>query len=376
MVHRMISSGTVRNASILSPFRPIQYCPADGLKIDSNQIFEQNLLGFSKVMPLDVGAAIRASRKLRKLTQTELGEIAGVTRQAVAALEGNQGHLSTMFALFEHTPVTFKGVAAGATVGDKLAMARQAAGLSLTAVARAAGVSINTVRNLERSRGSIGPLVKVAGIVAPRLRAEPVPVERGKVWRTVAGRPNRARDPHDYYATPAPIVRLLLVHEEFDRTSSILEPCVGQARVIETVLRAEGFDDVACSDIAGNGTEQRDFFDIADQHDVVLTNPPFNRHIDWIVNAKRIARHKIALLMPLNYLTGADRHDRVWTDQEFPLARVLVLNRGISFLGDPFAEKLEATQLYCAWYIWDRAHVGPPAIHWIDNHAIMDRQAA
>lgn len=45
-------------------------------------------------------------------------------------------------------------------------------------------------------------------------------------------------------------------------------------------------------------------------------------------------------------------------------------------MGDPFAERLEATQLYCAWYIWDRAHKGPPAIHWIDNHAIMDRQAA
>jgi hypothetical protein len=196
------------------------------------------------------------------------------------------------------------------------------------------------------------------------------------VWRTVAGHPNRARDPNDYYATPAPIVRLLLDHEEFDRKSSILEPCVGKARVIETVLRAEGFGRITCSDIAGNGTEQRDFFDITDHHDVVLTNPPFNRHVDWVVHAKRIARHKIALLMPLNYLTGADRHDRIWKDEEFPLSRVLILNRGISFLGDPFAERLEATQLYCAWYIWDRTHVGPPAIHWIDNHSIMERQAA
>lgn len=327
-------------------------------------------------MPLNVGRAIRASRKLRKLTQTELGDRAGVTRQAVAALEDNQGHLSTMFALLEHAPVTFRGIAAGASIGDKLALARQAAGLSLTAVARAAGVSINTARNLERNRGSVGPLVKVAGIVAPRLRAEPVPVEEGKVWRTVAGRPNRSRDPNDYYATPAPVVRLLLDHEEFDRTSSILEPCVGQARVIESVLRSEGFRNITCSDIAGDGAERQDFFDVADRHDVVLTNPPFRRHTEWIIHSKRIARHKIALLLPLNYLTGADRHNRIWADREFPLARVLILNRGISFLGDPFAERLEATQLYCAWYIWDRMHVGPPAIHWIDNHAIMDRQAA
>jgi len=327
-------------------------------------------------MSLDIGAAIRASRKLRKLTQAELGDRAGVTRQAVAALEGNQGHLSTMFALLEHAPINFKGMTSGAAVGEKLALARQATRLSLAAVARTAGVSINTVRNLERNRGSVGPLIKVAGIVAPRLRAGPAPIETGKVWRTVAGHPNRARDPNDYYATPAPIVRLLLDHEEFDRKSSILEPCVGKARVIETVLRAEGFERITCSDIAGNGTEQRDFFDITDHHDVVLTNPPFNRHVDWVVHAKRIARHKIALLMPLNYLTGADRHDRIWKDEEFPLARVLVLNRGISFMGDPFAERLEATQLYCAWYIWDRAHKGPPAIHWIDNHAIMDRQAA
>ena len=122
------------------------------------------------------------------------------------------------------------------------------------------------------------------------------------------------------------------------------------------------------------GHERRDFFAIDETYDNIVTNPPFNQHIEFIVHAKRVARRKIALLLPLNFLTGKTRHETLWEDRSFPLARVWILNRGVNFLtDDPFAERLMPSQFYCGWYVFEKEHEGPPAIHWIDSHSLISR---
>ena len=168
---------------------------------------------------------------------------------------------------------------------------------------------------------------------------------------------------------------LLLDHEEFERTQRVLEPTVGQARVIERILLERGFTDVVCFDLHGKGHEQRDFFEITDHFHTIITNPPFRLHREFIQHAKRIATHKFAFLLPLNYLTGSGRHDDIWTDPDFPLTRVHVLNRGIDFIGsDPHADHFRSSQMYCCWYIFVRGHHGPPTLHWIDNHKHVERK--
>jgi hypothetical protein len=80
-------------------------------------------------------------------------------------------------------------------------------------------------------------------------------------------------------------------------------------------------------------------------------------------------------MLPLNYLTGKQRHSEIWDDGQFPLARVLIMNRGVNFLtDDPFAERVMSSQLYCGWFIFDRDHVGPPTMTWVDNHALIARR--
>lgn len=284
--------------------------------------------------------------------------------------------MSTLTAVLPHCPVRFRGLAEAPTLATQITAARELLGFSIPQAAHASGVAANTVRALERGIGNVSAFMKIAETLVPNLEVVPEKPRPTGIWRTVAGKTNRHRDPADYYATPAPIARMLLENVEFERAGTVLEPCVGQARVLEITLRNAGFEQITASDIQCIGPERRDFFDITEEHDYIITNPPFRDHGRWILHAKRLARTKIALLLPLNYLTGAARLSAIWSDTDFPLAEVLIFNRGVDFLGDPFAVSLGSSQMYCAWYVWDRAHVGDPRMRWLDNDALIARQAA
>lgn len=318
---------------------------------------------------IDLGAALRRSRRLRKLTQAELAEMAGLSRQNVIDLEANRGRVVAFEQATRHAPIQVLGLPAGMGIGERIRLAR--GNRPLAQLAKASGVAQGSWRSLERGQGTLAILRRAIEAVASDVRAEAKP-NRPKLWRTVHGRTNPDRPFNDHYATPAPIVRLLLDHVDFEGT--LLEPCVGQSRVIERVLLERGYHNVTCYDLIGLESEKRDFFDIVETYDAIITNPPFNRHVQFIKHARRVARQKIALLLPLNYLTGKARHDQVWTDKDFPLERVLVMSRGVNFIADdPFADTLTASQLYCAWYIFKRGHVGPPTMQWIDNHPLIAR---
>ena len=293
-----------------------------------------------------------------------------MSRQAVILLESNKGRVSTLLAVQPYSPIRLRGLPSGNSFGERLRAARGSR--CIRDVATVAKVSDNTVRALERDGGTVQSLSRMILAVAPNASVTPV-FERARGFKTVGGRRNPHRPVQDYYATPAPIVRVLLDHEEFG--GSLLEPCVGEARVIEQVLKERGHRDVTCFDLLAEGKEKRDFFDITEQYDAIVTNPPFNCHVAFILHAKSIARDKIAFLLPLNYLTGKQRHSEIWEDRSFPLARLLVLNRGVNFLAhDPFAAHIQASQLYLAWFIFERTHTGPPTLTWIDSHALIKRR--
>lgn len=318
---------------------------------------------------MNFGQAVRASRLSRKLTQADVATRAGISRQAIVLLESNRGRLSTLLATQRHTPIRLQGLPPGHSFGERIRRARGTR--SINDVARSAAISPNTLKALEADGGTVRCLSRTVRALAPEALVVPV-YERTRSFPTVGGRRSPNRTTQDYYATPAPIVGVLLDHERFD--GSVLEPAVGEARVVERVLRERGYDDVTCFDLAGEGQERRDFFDIEEQFDAIVTNPPFGQHVEFINHAKKVARHKIAFLLPLNYLTGKARH-AVWLDRAFPLARVWVLNRGVNFLADdPFATHVKPSQLYLVGFVFERSHTGPPALSWIDSHALIERR--
>lgn len=313
---------------------------------------------------------MRASRLSRKLTQAEVATLANISRQAIVLLESNGGRIATLIAVQRYAPVKLQGLPPGNSFGERLRVARGAR--SIVDVAVSARLSSNTIRALEGGGGTVRCLSRALDALTPSASVLPV-YERGRGFKTVGGRHNPNRPVQDYYATPAPIVRILLDHEPL--RGRILEPCVGEARVVEHVLLERGYTDVTCFDIVGEGIEKRDFFDITEQFDTIITNPPFNQHVEFIKHAKVVARDKVVLLLPLNYLTGKQRHSEIWEDRAFPLARVLVLNRGVNFLADdPFSEHVRPSQIYLAWFIFERAHEGPPILSWIDSHALIERR--
>jgi hypothetical protein len=139
------------------------------------------------------------------------------------------------------------------------------------------------------------------------------------------------------------------------------------------VLHERGYATV-CFDLHGLGEEKRDFFTLTERYHSLITNPPFSLHLGFIQHAKRIVDDKIALLLPINYLTGEQRRFEIWEDRAFPLARVHVLSRGINFSADPHVEKFASAQLYMGWFVFERRHIGDPQIKWIDCSPWIERK--
>lgn len=315
---------------------------------------------------MEIGPVVRAERKRQRLTQTDLGRQVGVSRQAIAALEREGGRVSTLCALQPLLRLHAGGLARGKTILDQVRATRVRRGLSLRDVASATELAVNTVRDVERGGGSISSLMRICDFLSKGavLKAGASHNSRHG-FVTVTARQPRDGNPADYYATPAPVTRLLLDHESFDAAHPILEPAVGEARAIDRVLRERGFETV-CFDLHGCGCERQDFLSLEGTYESLITNPPFSRHVEFVLKAKQVVRRKFAMLLPMNYLTGAQRLAEMWEDKAFPLARVHVLNRGVNFAHAPHVEKFRTSQLYVAWFVFERGHAGPPIINWID----------
>lgn len=324
---------------------------------------------------MNIGEAVRAERQQLRLSQSELGSLIGVSRHAVAALEQSRGRISTLLAVEPILRLNIVGLSHGEGLVERVGATRARDRRSLRDVAASAGVCINTVREIEAGRGAVQSLAKIVTALVPgaQLRGGTTRIQR-QGFITVGRRISDRHNPSDYFATPAPVTRLLLDHEPFDIEKPILEPAVGEARAIDRVLRERGHQTI-CFDLNGRGDERRDFLSLNERFHALITNPPFSLHLEFVAQAKRITDHKIALLLPLNYLTGAQRHAEIWEDREFPLARVHVLNRGVNFMkGDVHGDKFHPAQLYLGWFVFERGHVGPPHINWIDCTPWIERK--
>jgi hypothetical protein len=170
-----------------------------------------------------------------------------------------------------------------------------------------------------------------------------------------------SRKPNDFYETPFSITRQLLELGFLRSAETTLEPACGNGAIMK-VLDQEGFRRVVAYDI------EKDFLRETRKFDQIVTNPPFSLAMEFIRKAKEVARHRFAMLLPLNYLHGKARHDLIYQDTVFPLASVNIFTRYPMF-GDLLREdgRYRSGMMICAWYCWDREHVGAPTMSWINN---------
>ena len=170
------------------------------------------------------------------------------------------------------------------------------------------------------------------------------------------------RKKSDFYETPYSLTRLLLVVEKLD--GAILEPAIGGG-AIGKVLNEYGYS------YMGYDVEN-DFLKQTQKYDTIITNPPFSISRQFILKAKENSRNKIVFLLPLSYLHGKKRYDEIWTDKQFPLARIYVFTR-YPLLGEPLRQdgKHNTGMMVYAWFVWEKHYGDEPIIKWLDNNEFI-----
>lgn len=173
---------------------------------------------------------------------------------------------------------------------------------------------------------------------------------------------------HNFYATHPSCVSDILRVETFHH--SILEPFCGIGSISE-VLKGHGHE-VESYDIIDRGYGKiGDFFKVdfeQGRYDIV-SNPPYNENLANIIKrCISLCHSKVALLMPLRYLSGAERYREIY--QINPPARIYVYQEriGIAMNGDfeKYNDPGANREIY-AWYIWQKDYTGVTELHWLHN---------
>lgn len=172
------------------------------------------------------------------------------------------------------------------------------------------------------------------------------------------------RKKSDFYETPYSMTEQLLKVEKFE--GSILEPSSGKGAIMRVLEKELVNSDITGYDLVSDG---KDFLEETGHYDNVVTNPPFSLAFEFILKAKKVARHKFAMLLPLSYLHGQERYIRIYSDVSYGLMNVHVFTR-YPMLGEELRldGKYNTGMMVYAWYVWLNGYCGNPSIKWIDNN--------
>ena len=164
------------------------------------------------------------------------------------------------------------------------------------------------------------------------------------------GRPKGdLRQKDDFYPTPEYVTRILMDRIPFEGT--IWECACGDGAMSE-VIKSYGYH-VVSTDLVGrgydDGTSGVDFLLENTKMVNIVTNPPFNLAYEFIEQGLRLATGKLALLLPVRYLTGKKRTDLY---KKTPPKYVIIIPNKVDFLGygNPAME--------FAWFVWDKSMRG------------------
>lgn len=188
-------------------------------------------------------------------------------------------------------------------------------------------------------------------------------VVRGKLGTQSASKEERG---DDFYQTPREAIHALLCVEQFQQ--SVWEPSCGHGAISKPMEDA-GYDltisdsvDRGCADAFGCMQETIDFLATGADSDEpfdcdIVTNPPFGIVNEYIQHALLIHRpRKMAMLLNLNAMCGADNERRNFWMEQWPPARVWVFSRRLPMMHrDGWDGPVSGSQMNTAWFVWERA---------------------
>ncbi len=164
----------------------------------------------------------------------------------------------------------------------------------------------------------------------------------------------------DYFPTPEWATHALIDNERFE--GEIWEPACGDgamSRVLEQtgcpVFSTDLFD-------RGYGEAGVDFLKADRVSDNIVTNPPYNSAEAFVKTGLAQARRKMALLLRLAFVEGANRQRTIFV--ETPPTRIWVFSERITFYPAGAVQKGSGTTAY-AWFVWDKTDIGKSEMKWL-----------
>lgn len=168
------------------------------------------------------------------------------------------------------------------------------------------------------------------------------------------------REKDDFYPTPAALVRPMLAMETFE--GKVWECACGDG----AISRFFPADQVVSSDLV-----YRDYLlgdsgiDFLKQTKLwapnIVTNPPFKLWRAFAEHAHALGARKVVLFSRLLTLEGKANSAMM---QATGLTRVLISAGRVNILPPGAIDKGHTGTTAYAWYVWERGHVGDPAIKW------------
>lgn len=176
------------------------------------------------------------------------------------------------------------------------------------------------------------------------------------------------REVNNFYATHPSTTRDILKVETFGK--EILEPFCGTGTMAE-VIKQSGRTVLAYDIIDRGYGNVGDFFEVdfeKNKYDII-TNPPYYEALPKLI--KRcidIAKDKVAIIMPLRYLSGKTRFSDLY--EHFPPLRVYVYQERIGVAKNADFERYNDAganlEIY-AWFIWQKGFKGKTELKWLLN---------
>lgn len=166
-------------------------------------------------------------------------------------------------------------------------------------------------------------------------------------------------DGPDFFPTPGWATRALLDNEPFE--GGIWECACGDGAMAQE-MKAAGYR-VTATDLypRGFGKSGVDFLAATKPVDNIVTNPPYNAAEAFVAQGLKLARHKVALLLRLAFLEGANRARTIFL--QHPPARVWVFSERITFYMKG-AEKAGSGTTAYAWFVWDKGAAPGTELRW------------
>lgn len=266
---------------------------------------------------MDIGAAVRRTRKSIGLTQADVAAKSGVSRQAVVLLEQGGGTMSSLAKITPHIGFRIIGIARGDVLHEQVRRARFNRKLTQADVAKRAGISLPTIRAVEAGNASLTSLTRMLRVIAPNAREAQLVRAH---WQ----------ERRDVRLTPPHIIDWIV--EAFGAIS--IDPCSAENSFVqaERVL-----------------TEEEDGLTTRWSGRLAYVNPPFSDLARWVGRCcdawDRDEVQTIVGLFP------ARTETEVFRNRVFGTADVLLMPRRLAFHDENGVKMLPApfALMMCIW---------------------------